>query len=289
MGAGVHVAGVGGRAGGRLADQVQRVGGGSQSVEVGGRTIAFERAGSGPPLLLLHGVLGDSREWRPQLESLAGDFDVVAWDAPGCGASDDAPSPCSLADFADLAAGFVAALGLERPHVVGLSFGGGLAIELFRRHPELPRSLVLASAYAGWAGSLPPEVVEERRALALRDADRPAEDVARDFGATLFDETTPQVVVDEVMTVMREARPATLATMGAAFADADLRDVLPAIDVPVLLVYGDRDRRASLEVAEDMHARIPGSKLAVVHGAGHIVNVEAPERFDDELRGFLRG
>ena len=263
--------------------------GGSQTIDVGGRTIAFERAGSGPPLLLLHGVLGDSREWRPQLETLASDFDVVAWDAPGCGASGDAPSPCSLADFADVAAGFVAALGLERPHVVGLSFGGGLAIELFRRHPELPRSLVLASAYAGWAGSLPPEVVEERRALALRDAGRPAQDVARDFGATLFDETTPPSVVDEVMTVMREARPATLATMGAAFADADLRDVLPTIDVPVLLIYGERDRRAPPFVAHDLHSRIPGSRLVLVPRAGHIVNLEAPERFDEELRGFLRG
>jgi pimeloyl-ACP methyl ester carboxylesterase len=133
-------------------------------VEIGGLRIAFERAGDGPPLVLLHGVLGDSRDWRRQLEGLSDEFTVVAWDAPGCGESSDPDPPETFgADvYADCLAEFIEALELERPHVLGLSWGGGLALELYRRRPDLPRSLVLASAYAGWAGSLPPDEVARR-------------------------------------------------------------------------------------------------------------------------------
>jgi len=136
-----------------------------QHVEVAGLRIAYRRAGSGPSLLLLHGGLSDSREWRPQLDAFSKDFNVVAWDAPGCGGSSDPPETIGLDGYADCLAAFIDALGLERPHVAGLSFGAGLALELYRRHPRLPRSLLLASAYAGWAGSLPADAEELHAAI----------------------------------------------------------------------------------------------------------------------------
>ena len=110
-------------------------------------------------LVLLHGYVGDGpTTWRRQLDDLSGEFTVVAWDAPGAGRSSDPPETFGMAGYADCLAGFIGALGLTDPHIVGLSFGGALAIELCRRHPVIPRSLVLESAYAGWAGSLPAEV-----------------------------------------------------------------------------------------------------------------------------------
>ena len=136
-------------------------------VLVEGVRIGFRRAGAGPPLVLLHGGLGDSRAWRAQLEDLSDEFTVVAWDAPGCGRSADPPDDFRLADYADSLAGLLDALDLHRPHVLGHSFGAGLALELCRRHPELPRSLVLAGPYAGWAGSLSGEEVDKRLRLAL--------------------------------------------------------------------------------------------------------------------------
>ena len=77
--------------------------------------------------------------------------------------------------------------------------------------------------------------------------------------------------------------------MANAFADADLRDMLPTIDIPTLLIYGDADKRSPVAVGEDLHAHIPGSKLVVLPGLGHMVNMEAPERFNEEVRSFLRG
>ena len=84
--------------------------------EVGGLRIAYDRAGAGPPLVLLHGYVGDGpATWRRQLEGLCGEFTVVAWDAPGAGGSSDPPESFGMADYADCLAGFVDRLGLERP------------------------------------------------------------------------------------------------------------------------------------------------------------------------------
>ena len=264
------------------------MGGGSDSVEVGGRTIAFERRGDGPPLVLVHGAVSDSRDWRQQLDGLSDEFTVVAWDAPGCGRSFDPPDDYGLAGYADGLAGFIQALGLERPHVLGLSFGSGLVLELFRRHPGLPRTLVLASAYAGWLGSLGREVAEERRQWGLTAAETPRDEFIRDFNETLFTESVPTELVKEMSQIVADYHPAGLRAMANAFADADLREMLPTIDIPTLLIYGDADQRSPVAIGEDLHARIPGSTLVVIEGPGHMVNMETPERFNDEVRSFLR-
>ncbi len=136
--------------------------------------VAYERAGEGPPLVLLHGYVGDGRSnWAPQIEGLSDAFTVIAWDGPGAGRSEDPPESFGMAGFADRLAEFLDELGLDRPHVAGLSFGGALALELFRRHPAIPRTLILASAYAGWAGSLPPDEADRRLAQVLDLADLP--------------------------------------------------------------------------------------------------------------------
>ncbi len=101
----------------------------------------------------MHGGPLDSREWRHQLDGLADEFTVVAWDMPGYGRSSDPPEHFRTRDYADCLARFIEALGLRQPHLLGLSFGSGLVLELYRWHPRIPRSLILASAYGGGAGS----------------------------------------------------------------------------------------------------------------------------------------
>jgi pimeloyl-ACP methyl ester carboxylesterase len=257
-------------------------------IEVKGLRIAYQRAGKGPLLVLLHGGFSDSREWRRQLEELSDEFTMVAWDAPGCGQSSDPPETFRLPEYAECLAECIDALGLGRPHVLGLSFGAGLALELYRRHPTVPRTLVLASAYAGWAGSLPADVVEQRLQQVLREADLPPDQVVPGYIRGLFTESAAAELIDEVAVIMSEFHPAGVRAMAPAFAEADLRDVLPRIKVPTLLLYGDADRRSPLNVAEDLHARIPTSRLVVMHGVGHQSNIEAAERFNTEVRSFLR-
>lgn len=257
-------------------------------VDVDGRTLAYRHAGDGPPLLLLHGAWSDGREWRLQLESLADDFTVIAWDAPGCGGSFDPPASFRLPDYADAVAALVDTLGLACPHMLGLSFGGGLALEVYRRHPELPRSLVLVSAYAGWAGSLPADVVAERVRRVLDEADRPPEEWIASYLPGFFAGPVDPALVDEMLRIMGDARAAGIKPMVHAFAEADLRGMLADISVPTLLLYGELDERAPRAVADALHAGIPGSELVFIPGVGHACNLEAPEAFDAVVRRFLR-
>lgn len=256
-------------------------------VDVHGLRLAYAARGVGPPLVLLHGLPGSHRVWAPQLEGLADDFTVLAWDAPGCGRSSDPAGPFGLTDVARHLVGFIDALQLDRPHLVGLSWGAGLALELYRIAPTVPASLVLASGYAGWAGSLPADAVAARLTAYLTAA-RDGSGVLREWGAGLFSPTAPADLVDEAVSLVSDFHPGPLALLARSFAETDLRDVLPTIDVPTLVLHGDADTRSPLTVGEALHRAIPRSELVVLAGVGHVSNLEAPDRFNREVRHFLQ-
>jgi pimeloyl-ACP methyl ester carboxylesterase len=98
----------------------------------------------------------------------------------------------------------------------------------------------------------------------------------------------PDAVRREVLGIMLDTRPTGVEQMIRAFAVADLRPALPALRVPTLLLHGELDARSPRSVAEDLRGRIPGARLRLVRGAGHMANVEAPEEFNREARRFLR-
>jgi pimeloyl-ACP methyl ester carboxylesterase len=258
-----------------------------EMVEIGGLQIAYERAGRGPALVLLHGYVGDGpTTWRSQLDGLSDEFTVVAWDAPGAGHSTDPPERFGLDGYADCLAGFLARLGLDTACVAGLSFGGILALALQRRHSAMSSALILASAYAGWAGSLPPEAAERRLHQALALADGPPEAFVVALLPTMFSKPMPPETVDDFRTSMQAFHSRGFRAMALASAE-DVRDVLPHVDVPTLLVYGDRAVRAPLTVAEALQAAISGSRLVVLPDAGHLCNIEAADEFNVAVRDFL--
>jgi pimeloyl-ACP methyl ester carboxylesterase len=259
-----------------------------EMVEVDGLHIAYERAGSGPALVLLHGYVGDGRTtWRRQLDGLSDEFTVIAWDAPGAGRSTDPPEGFGLDGYADCLAQFLEKLGLATACVAGLSFGGILALALQRRHSAISSALILASAYAGWAGSLPPEVAEQRLRQALALADGAPQAFVGALLPTMFSKTMPPETVDAFRASMQSFHPRGFRAMARASAE-DVRDVLPHVDVPTLLLYGDRDARAPLTVAEALQAAISGSRLVVLPNSGHVCNVEAPDEFNDECEHLER-
>lgn len=259
---------------------------GLQFESIDGQSVAFRSAGQGPPLVLLHGFLSDSRCWRPQLAGLSADFSVVAWDAPGAGASSDPPDTCTTADYARCLAGLLDALDIERFHLVGLSWGGILAQEVYRLYPGRLRGLVLADTYAGWKGSLPEAVWKERLATCLGDADAPPDTVVGRLLPGMFSESAPAELWDEQAAIMSQFHPPGFRVMTQSSADMDTRDLLPAIDVPTLLLWGEDDQRSPLHIAEQFRAAIPGAELAVIPGAGHVSNMEQPDAFNDHVRRF---
>jgi pimeloyl-ACP methyl ester carboxylesterase len=257
-------------------------------VDVDGLTIAYRELGEGPSLVLLHGWPLDGREWRRQLDGLSDEFRVVAWDAPGAGSSSDPPQTSQLTDWADWLASFIEVVGLGPTHVAGLSFGGGLALELFRRHPKLVRSLILISAYAGWGGSLPPDEVRARLSLTRRNIESPPAQWAPALIDTLLPEGADPELGDELARMLHDFHPAATGAALQSFAESDLRDTLPTVNVPTLLLYGERDVRSPRAVWEPIHAGIAHSKLVVIPGAGHMIDMQASERCNTEIRTFLR-
>jgi pimeloyl-ACP methyl ester carboxylesterase len=196
------------------------------------------------------------------------------------------PETFGINGYADCLARFIDVLELGPAHIIGLSFGGALGIALQRHHRSLTTSLVLASAYAGWRGSLDSQVAEQRLTQAYQLSVRSPAEVVDALVPTMFALRVAEADVDAFRAAVEAVHPAGFRAMASASAE-DLRDVLPTIDAPTLLIYGDNDERAPVPVAQQMHAEIAGSRLVMLSGAGHVCNVELPARFNDEVRRFL--
>jgi 3-oxoadipate enol-lactonase len=242
----------------------------------------YERAGSGPALLLLHGIGSNSRSFRHQLSGLADAYDVIAWDAPGYGRSDDPPHALSMADNADEAARLLDELTIERAHVLGVSMGGVIAQLLHHRHPLRVASLTLVDTTTG--GSSPerlrqrldaidhlgPRLLAEHRAPQLVRADAPA------------------ALVEELTDIMAEVRPAGYRAAALALAATELTRLLPNISVPTLVIHGEDDAIVPLARGKELAAAISGARLHVIPKAGHVSNQEQPAAFNVAVRAFLR-
>ena len=257
------------------------------AVVVDGLRVGYRQVGDGPAVVVLHGYVGDGgATWHRQLDALSDEFRLIAWDAPGAGSSADPPESFGMAGYADCLAGFIAALGVADPHLVGLSLGGALALAVGARHPGLARSLVVVSGYAGWGGSLPPGIADQRLSQALVLSELTPEEFVDALLPTMFATMPADEDVARFVASMRAFHPGGFRAMARASAE-DLRGLLASIDVPTLLVYGDQDVRAPLSVAEHLHTAIAGSELTVLPGLGHACNLERPDEFNATLRAWL--
>lgn len=258
----------------------------SPETEVHGLSIGYRAAGEGLPLILLHGFLCDSRCWRTQLDGLSNQFRVIAWDAPGAGASSDPPERFTITDWAQCLVGFLEALSLGPAYIVGLSWGGMLAQELYRMHPAKVRGLILCDTYAGWKGSLGAEAAEKRLERCMNDSTLPGEELARRWAPEMFTEAASEQLLHEMSAIFSDFHPHGFRLMAKSLADTDTSEQLSGIDVPTLLIWGDDDRRSDISIAEQFRDAIPNSDLAVIPNAGHVSNMEQPDVFNSYLRRF---
>lgn len=237
-------------------------------VVVGGVRIAYRRRGTGAPLVLFHGAFEDSRVWAGELERLSSHLDVIAWDAPGCGGSEDVPQDWDDADWADAASGFIAALGLWSPAVAGFSFGSIIALLLARDHPTSVGRLVLVGAYAGWGGSLAPAALAERIAAVEFTMEHPAEEWAEEFLDSVFAPDADPERRAHARSLIDDWRPATTAAVLGVMAQ-DLRPGLPTIRTPTTIVRGAADARSPRSASLELCELLPQARLVEIAGAGH--------------------
>ncbi len=255
------------------------------TIQVDGLEIGYDRAGEGPPILLLHGAACSALSWKPQLDGLADEFTVIAWDEPGAGRSSDLPDEgLGFADYAAAAAALIDRIGAGPAHVCGLSWGGVLAQELYRHYPEVVATLILCDTYAGWAGSLTKQEVESR--IALVEAALSSSQLKTGLPGGFASEP-PAEYADLASRMEAEVRPRTLRGL-LDHAWADTRELLGRIAVPTKLIWGDADVRSPLSIAEQFAAAIPDAELTLIAGAGHDCNIERPAEFNAAVRAFCR-
>jgi 3-oxoadipate enol-lactonase len=249
--------------------------------------VHYERAGSGPPLLLLHGIGSNSRSFRHQLSELCDAFDVIAWDAPGYGRSGDPPLDSGLDYFADQAVALLDELKIESAHVLGVSLGGVIAQLVYHRHPSRVSSLLLVDTTPG-GGAIPEPERSERVRQRLDALERlGAQKIAEQRAPHLVSRLAPPSLVAELSDIMSEVRSAGYRTAAIALGATDLTSQLSAINVPTLVIHGEQDKVVPEATAHSLATAIPNARLLVLRNAGHVSNQEQPEAFNAAVRSFL--
>lgn len=259
-------------------------------IVAGDPPLAVDFAGEGGPLVVfLHGVGGDRSNWAAQLAHFGGWCRAVAVDLRGYGDSGDIEGERRFEDFADDVARTIAHFG-GPARVVGLSMGGRIALDLWKRHRACVASLTLADCSAGSAAVASPERIAAflaARRVPLLEGRTPAElapEWVRGIAGPNIGAGALKTLIDSHARLRAASYLRTLEAV-TRFTDFPPFD---AIDVPVLVLTGGEDRQATPAYAATMAAAIPGAKLAVIEGAGHVSNIEAPAAFNAALDGFLR-
>jgi 3-oxoadipate enol-lactonase len=259
-------------------------------VQVGEIELDCERSGSGPPLLAIMGMSGTALHWgEPFLEALRSDFEVIAYDHRGVGASSRLQGEISIAQLAEDAAGLLAALELESAHVLGISMGGMVAQELALAHPERVRTLTLGCTYCGGEGSsqAAPEVIQGLfEAMSSGDRERAIRTGwEANVSAAMAADPDAYATFRAIAERRAVAVPVVMAQAQAIFAH-DTSARLPQLKMPVLVIHGSEDQMLPVANGRMIAGLIPQAQLEILEGIGHLFFWELPERSAELIRGL---
>ena len=243
--------------------------------------IAWERHGSGPPLLLIHG-LGYARwGWEPVVEPLARSFDVLLFDNRGIGESDAPPGPYTAAQMASDALQVLDEADVERAHVLGTSLGGMVAQELALAHPARVDKLVLACTTPGGAGAYP---MPERTVRLMTNGA-----TLRDFVENALHPDERAELVERILEhrLATAQAPEAWAAQAAAGAGFDAYERVGSIAAPTLVLHGDGDVVVDPRNADVLAGLLPHASVELFPGTGHLFFWQEPERFARLVGEFL--
>jgi len=251
--------------------------------------IAIDRAGEGELVVFMHGIGGNRSNWTEQVELCGDHFHAVAWDARGYGGSDDYDGPLDFGDFAADLLRLLDHFGVNKAHLVGLSMGGRIAQDFYARHSDRVASLVLVATFTGFHKF---SEAERKKFIDLRKKPliegKEPKDIAPIVAKTLVGPNATseqyQRLVASMAALHKESYIKTVEATTMYDRDADL----DAIAVPTMLVFGEYDSLTTKELGEEMAGRIKGSEYVLVENAGHLVNLEQPDAFNEAVLGFLK-
>jgi len=257
-------------------------------VKVGDIELDCERTGAGPPLLLIMGMSGTALHWgEPFLDALRGDFEVITYDHRGVGASSRLTGSITIAQLAEDAAGLIEALGIDSVHVLGISMGGMIAQELVLAHPERLRTLALGCTQCGGEGSVHPAPDVTGR---LRDA-MMSGDRERAIRASWEINVSPSYAANEEawarfleIALRRPVSIQVIMKQIQAILEHDTQARLAQIAMPTLVMHGTLDQILPVHNGRMIAGLIPGARLEIFDGVGHLFFWEQPERSAELVR-----
>jgi pimeloyl-ACP methyl ester carboxylesterase len=257
-------------------------------VRAGEIELDYDRGGSGPPLLLIMGLSATALHWgQPFLEALRRDFDVLAYDHRGVGASSRLTGPIAIAELAEDAHRLLEALEIDSAHVLGISMGGMIAQELALAHPESIRTLTLGCTSCGGRGSVDPAPqVTQKLAEGMMSGDREwairaAWEVNVSAGFARDTEAWARFL--EIGLRRAVSVQVIMAQMGAILGhDTSVR--LAEIRQPTLVVHGTLDQLLPEPNGRMIAELIPGARLEIRDGVGHLFFWEEPEHSAELVR-----
>ena len=253
----------------------------------GGSELAYDEAGSGLPLLLVHGWPYDRTMWAGQLGGLATYARVLAPDLRGAGAS-TVRGPYTMDQYADDLVAFLDSLGLARAVVCGLSMGGYIAFSMLRRHRDRFRGLILADTRA--TADTEETRANRQRLIAVIEQEGMAALASRQLGSSLARSTIErQAPITETVRRMMSSAPAegAIGALRAMAGRPDSTPLLRTIDVPTLVVGGAEDSITPPDVLREMAAGIPNSRIEILEHGGHLSPLERPAAFNHVVTEFL--
>lgn len=243
------------------------------------------RMGSGPPLVLVHGYLGGSAQWRDLFDALAPGHDVIAPDLPGFGAAAALPGQQTIAGFADAVVACLDRLGIDRFRLLGHSMGGMIVQDIAARHGARVERLIL---YGTGPLGLMPDRFEPLDVSMERLAAEGVAATADRICATWFCDGARAPGYATVRDIGRQASPQAARAALSAMRDWDGRAALSDLRMPCRIIWGDRDRSYLWPQVAALWQGIAGAELGVVPDASHAAHLEKPDIFDAMLRDFLR-
>ncbi|MGN6372492.1 MAG: alpha/beta fold hydrolase [Solirubrobacteraceae bacterium] len=233
--------------------------------------------GSGPPLLLLHGWGASIEAVFPIVTGLESVATVYALDLPGFGQTALPPEPWGVEEYQSFVAAFMDAFGIERPAILGHSNGGRIAIRMASTEPQRASKLVLVDS----AGIRPKRTLRWYRRVAIAKVGKYAARFLGRPGERLRERLVSRAGSTDYL--QAGAMQPTLVRL----VNSDLREHLPRIGVPTLLIWGSEDTDTPLSAAREMEKLVPDAGLVVLEGAGHFSYLDQPNRFSTIVRHFL--
>ncbi|MCD6076006.1 MAG: catD 2 [Rhodospirillales bacterium] len=252
------------------------------SILANGETLNYIGEGNGPVVVLVHSLGANSYMWRPIMDKLKDRFCCIAVDCRGHGKS-SYKNPFTVRDVAADLNAVLDELEIKRAHIVGISMGGPIVLEMYAERPGRIASLVIADSFYDNRASSKERLAETEQQMQGKTMRTFGEEYAK----SRLMPSTPQRAYDELAEAVSMVAPKTFLDTLTAISTVGFQGLIAAVSVPTLICYGDNERLPLQRQGRQMHEMIAGSELAVIDNAGHLSAIDQPDAFAKLIGDFI--